>query len=105
MRPLGDITLAIEAAASTAPGTVRDLAVRAQVGFTAARKTASRMLDRGQLVVVLDGRPQVLAAPALVQAQRLEAPSVHDALDDLHRCFWAGGLPERAADADDFAGL
>lgn len=58
----GEIRHALARAASEAPGTVRDIAARAQVAFASARYTASRMLDEGDLEVVVPGRPAVLAA-------------------------------------------
>jgi hypothetical protein len=67
MRPrgsYGEVTCALVRAASEGPGTVRELAARAQVGFAVAERKASVLVDRGDLVV-LDGgcRPRVLAAP------------------------------------------
>lgn len=62
-RPLGPIALALMAAAAT-PGTVVELAQRAQVGSAAARVTCSRLLSRGLLVVDGDGRrPARLVVP------------------------------------------
>ena len=63
MRRRGDLAEAISAAASQGPADVRDLAARAQVGYGAARYTASRMLARGELCLVAAGRPAVLALP------------------------------------------
>jgi hypothetical protein len=66
MRPRGthgDVAAALLQAAQTLPGTVRDLAGRAQVGYATARYTVSRLVDRGELVVHAAGRPAVLAAP------------------------------------------
>ena len=62
-RPHGELVLALQAAAGAGPGTVRELAHRGLVGLSVARYTASRMVDRGQLVVVDAGRPAVLALP------------------------------------------
>lgn len=45
---------------ATEPGTVRQLAERAQVGRRAAWYTVTRLVQRGQLVVVESGRPAVL---------------------------------------------
>lgn len=50
MRPLGEFSRALHSAA-TEPGTVRQLCERAQVGYDVGRKTASRMRQRGDLVV------------------------------------------------------
>jgi hypothetical protein len=62
-RPHGELVQALQAAAGAGPGTVRELAHRGLVGLSVARYTASRMVDRGQLVVVDAGRPAVLALP------------------------------------------
>lgn len=64
MRPrgsYGEVARALCDAASAAPGTVRELAVRAQVGYGLARCTASRLIDAGVLQVHTPGRPQSLA--------------------------------------------
>jgi hypothetical protein len=66
MRPtgaFGGLAVALRAAAIESPGTVADLAGRAQVGYAAARYTASRLVERGELVVRVPGRPAVLGAP------------------------------------------
>lgn len=60
MRPPGEISIALLTEAREAPGTVRDLAERAQVGYAAARYTASRLVQRGELVELTDVRPVVL---------------------------------------------
>lgn len=96
MRPLGEISLALHYAAAAAPGSVRDLACRAQVGYDAARYTASRMVDRGELVIVQEGRPAVLG---VATAQTPAGDELATALDDLHRSFWSGSLP--LAERDD----
>lgn len=64
MRPrgsYGDVARALCDAAGAAPGTVRQLADRAQVGYDLARCTASRLIDAGVLQVHTPGRPQLLA--------------------------------------------
>lgn len=99
MRPLGSygpVALAMRDAAQHGPATVRGLAERAQVGYRAARVTASRLVQRGDLVV-LDGaaRPAVLAAP---QAVPPAGDGLATALDALHRSFWA--RPSMAAPLD-----
>lgn len=71
MRPrgsYGEVAQALLDAATAGPAAVRDLAVRAQVGYSTARVTCSRLVDRGELVAVDGGvRPAVLArAPAPV---------------------------------------
>lgn len=58
----GEVSQALLAAAVQAPATVRELAARACVGYAAARYTATRMVSRGVLVPVTEGRPMVLAA-------------------------------------------
>ena len=76
MRPLGDITKAMWEAALH-PGTVRELAARARVGYDVARYTASRMVDRGQLAREPGTRPAVLSAVCERPAPLLE---LHEAL-------------------------
>lgn len=61
-RPMGEVAAAMLAQARERPGTVRELAARAQVGYRLGRYTASRMLLRGELVRVLGSRPAVLCA-------------------------------------------
>lgn len=84
MRPrgsYGEIGRALLAAAAVGPATVAALAERAQVGSSAARVTASRMVERGDLVVLEPGRPAVLAiAPA--------GETLADKLGELARTFW-----------------
>ena len=95
MRPLGDLALALEAAA-TEPATVRALCCKAQVGFVAGRKTASRMVGRGALVVVACQRPALVVARR-VAAQYLQpapqAPDVRAALAELHRVAFNAAPP------------
>jgi hypothetical protein len=85
--------------AAAVPGTVVQLAHRAQVGMQVARYTASRMVDRQQLLVLEPGRPAVLAAPGAVPAGHVavvqqQAPAVQRneqlarTLDMLTRSFW-----------------
>ena len=65
MRPrgtFGEVGRALLQEAQRQPGTVKQLAERAQVGYQAAAATASRYLQGGQLVRVSSGRPAVLAA-------------------------------------------
>lgn len=62
-RPAGEVSVALlSAAAQAGPATVRELAARACVGYGAARYTATRLVSRGALVPVAEGRPMVLAA-------------------------------------------
>ena len=85
MRPRGDFSRELHAAALQGPGTVTELAHRAQVGLRVARYTASRMLARGDLVPLTEGRPVVLGAAAAGQA-----PAPADWLDVLQRRYAAG---------------
>lgn len=62
---VGDVSKALLSAAQAAgPATVRELAARACVGYGTARYTATRLVSRGALVPVAEGRPMVLAAAA-----------------------------------------
>lgn len=84
MRPrgsYGEVAQALLDAAEHGPAAVRGLAERAQVGYGAARVTCSRLVGRGELVV-LDGgaRPAVLA--------RAPGAAVPHALDVLQRALW-----------------
>jgi hypothetical protein len=64
-RPAGDLSVALlSAAAQSGPATVRELAERACVGYAAARYTSSRLVSRGELVALHEGRPMVLAVSA-----------------------------------------
>lgn len=62
-RPRGEVAAALRAAAEQAPGTVRELAARSLVGRKTAGFTATRMLQRGELVVVVKSRPAILGVP------------------------------------------
>lgn len=84
MRPrgsYGEIGRALLAAAAVGPATVSALAERAQVGSAAARVTASRLIERGDLVVIEVGRPAVVAIPP-------GGDTLAEKLDELHRSFW-----------------
>lgn len=83
-RPLGEVSLALLSAASAGPGTVRELAARACVGFDAARFKASDLVRRGALAALTDERPRVLGLPAQAPAQ----PSGGGGFDLLERSFW-----------------
>ena len=95
MRPrgsYGEVALALKQAAMDGPGPVRELAQRACVGYSAARYTCSRLVDRGELMVIEDRRPAVLAV-APRQADMAEQ------LSELQRRFYAApasveGQPE-----------
>jgi hypothetical protein len=87
MRPRGELSQALVKAAASGPAPVRALAERAQVGYSAARYTASRMVDRGELVVLEAGRPALLGVPSAPPV----APAgdeMGDHLDALHRAFF-----------------
>lgn len=93
MRPVGDVARAMRQAADAGPGTVRTLAHRAQVGYDLARCTATRLVQRGELVVVGDDRPMVLAVPP-------SGEGLGVVLSALHRSFWEHG-PAQVCAADD----
>lgn len=106
MRPLGDVAVEMLNRAGT-PTTVRRLCEQAQVGYVVGRYTASRLVDRGALVVVGQeavgapsraGRPAslVVAASAWVPAAAAQADE-GDGPVVLSRSFWERG-PQQAAD-------
>ena len=106
MRPAGEVRQALLAAARQGPGTLRQLAQRAQVGWDAARDTVPNMARSGVLKVVGEERveyrnrlvhvyeaaePAPVADGAPVQAGGdLEHRSGHGWVD-LNRCMggWA----------------
>jgi hypothetical protein len=77
------------------------LAGRAQVGYGAARYTASRLLARGDLVQLQGGRPAVLAVAPCGAVVTPAGGELGNALQALQRAFWrgqqAGGGDEDAA--------
>ena len=83
MRPYGEITLALKSAAGQGPAPVRTLCERAQVGYQAGARTASRMVARGQLVRG-EGWPAALALPP-------GGDALADQLAELQTRFWRGG--------------
>ncbi len=83
-RSYGPVAEALVQAAGQGPGAVKDLAARAQVGFSVARYTASRLLAAGALVQVAPGRPRVLGVPP-------QGGSVHDALHSLSAALHGRG--------------
>jgi hypothetical protein len=85
MRPRGDIARALHGAALQGPGTVTQLAHRAQVGESVARYTASRMVSRGELVEVQPGRPAVLGAPSVAAPPVSDAPEWFGVLHGMAR--------------------
>ena len=57
------------------PGTVRELAARAQVGFDAAVYTCSRLRASGELVAVSAARPAQLIAAAIAPRLAQNSPA------------------------------
>lgn len=90
MRPPGDVRLALAKAWEQGPAPVRVAADLACVGRAAARYTASRMVDSGQLVVVQTGKPAVLAlaGDAASDGGAQRAGGVHQSLDLLRSVMW-----------------
>jgi hypothetical protein len=86
---MGEVSAALLRAAATGPGTVRELAARAQVGFGVARYTATRLAHSGALAALNPGmRPAVLAVPdEPAQVAAASAPA-GDAFLLLGSCFW-----------------
>lgn len=76
-RPVGAVGAIAQALIAQAqqPGTVRELAARAQVSFGAAAYTCSRLRAAGQLVPVSDARPARLLAAAALPAAPTNAPA------------------------------
>jgi hypothetical protein len=93
----GEITVALVEAARKAPGTVRELAARAQVGFACAERKASCLVKRGDLVVVQPKtQPMVLAVPA--------AAAVLDNGSALQAVWHGAAVEDNTARADHSAG-
>jgi hypothetical protein len=89
-RPTGEIALALLAQARIRPGTVLELARRAQVGYAAARYTASRLQSTGRLVPLTPNtRPAVLGIPSPRAAD--DAESFGSAGADLAAALGAWG--------------
>ncbi len=65
-RPLGIVRLALKVAAAEQPGTIRDLAARAQVGYATANFTVKNMAQKGDLVPVGKREVPWRAAPVQV---------------------------------------
>lgn len=93
MRPIGEVRLAMKQAWAQGPAPVTEAAARACVGLGAARYTASRMVEAGDLVVIQPGRPAVLGLPMAGQGASSpdDVVSVVHALDLLTRSFWERG--------------
>lgn len=88
----GEVRQALRDAWAEGPAPVREVAARAKVGLAVARYTASRMADDGQLVVVVEKRPAVLAladdARVCALHDERETLRVRDALHQLGAAFW-----------------
>lgn len=101
-RPTGELALALLDAASQ-PGTIRDLAARAQVGRAAADYTASRLIARGALVLLTPaGKRPVLVQRAGPGVERKRASAGSTAAEqraaaerEMLRCMQqlGSGLP------------
>lgn len=87
MRPPGEIALALRSAAS-APGTVRQLCERAQVGYVVGQYTACRMVQRGELQPVATV-PARGAGPGRKAAVLVAAPAVAAATAEPEADPWA----------------
>jgi len=87
----GEVARALLDAAAAQPGTVRDLAARAQVGVRSARYTASRLVSCGALAPVADGRPAVLA-----RADQMAPALAHCDLTACMAAWRPGGAPVEA---------
>lgn len=88
MRPRGthgEVARAMLEVAAQSPGTVVELAHQARVSVPVARYTASRLVDRGHMVVLHAGRPAVLAA-ATPDNDKTQAQADH--LMVLHGLWW-----------------
>ncbi len=83
MRPRGSYGEVASALLDRAeePGTVREIALRAQVSVPVARYTISRLVDRGDLVVLDGSRPATVMRAAAEDA-------ADDPFELLERSFW-----------------
>lgn len=88
MRPRGEVRQALAQAFQQGPAEVKVAAHRAQVGLAVARYTASRMVDAGELVVVHDGRPAVLAVADAAPRPPSADVRVRLQLDEINRRMW-----------------
>lgn len=75
-------------AAAAGPGTVRQLAARAQVGMRCAAYTAHRLVAAGHLQVLDARRPTVLALGDGVPQHRQRRTAHDAALDQLDALLW-----------------
>jgi predicted transcriptional regulator len=81
----GPVAQALLQAADEQPGTVRELAQRANVGYAVARYSVSRLVSAG--VCVLDGGRPAKVWPAAQHEQT--STGAMEALDALQAC-WLG---------------
>lgn len=86
----GDISRALIDQARAAPSTVRELCERAQVGYDAGRRTASRLLGTGALERLNDERPAVLGAPGAPAAPDAAAAPGRSAAALRLEAAWRG---------------
>ena len=92
MRPQGSygpVGQALLVAARSGPGTVVQLAQRAQVGVKCARYTATRLCAAGELQVLQEGRPAVLAAASVGAASAAVEGGGYEDLVMLDAAYWA----------------
>jgi hypothetical protein len=83
--------MALERAWQQGPAPVRVAADLACVGHAAARYTASRMVDCGQLVVIRPGKPAVLALHDAVRTEGGEQQCpLMVSLDLIDSVMWGG---------------
>jgi hypothetical protein len=70
-RPHGEIHRAmLDAWRTHGPAPTREVAMRAKVGIQAAHRTASRMVQAGDVVVLRGGKPAVIGLPEHLEAAR-----------------------------------
>jgi hypothetical protein len=99
----GEVRAALMSAWAEGPAPVRQAADMACVGLAAARYTASRMAQEGQLRVVRGGKPAVLALADDARVCVLpdatdDALSTQRVRDELHRlgaAFWGADASVR----------
>lgn len=86
----GPVAQALLQAVKQQPGAVRELAQRANVGYSAARYTVSRLASAG-VVELHGGRPAVVAVPREDEAPGPQVcPQIVDALSMVFRSVRAG---------------
>ena len=101
MRPRGEISQALlQAARQGGPGTMRDLARRACVGFDAARYTVITMAQRGELKVVGTDRIEYAGMPYPKLVRIYEAAPGDDDVAVLDACPGGDGGADTAPFVD-----